>query len=388
MTTTLPPIGIHDLAVATASHVVELDDLAELAGIDPAKFRIGLGQEQMSIPGADEDIVTMGAAAAQRIIDRHGVDGIRTLFFATETGIDQSRAAGVHVHELLGLPRSVRVVELKQACYSATAALQSAAGLVARNPDERVLVIASDVARYELDTAAEPTQGAGAVAFLVTADPALAVLEPAAGVYTAEVDDFWRPNDSVTAVVDGKLSVTAYLDGVAGAWDDYRSRGGVDVAEIDRFCHHQPFTKMAVKAHRALAEHTGVELSPDLVGLTTGYNRRIGNSYTASLYIALAALLDGEDDLTGARIGLFSYGSGSVSEFFTLVVQPGYREATRGAETEALLAARTAVDVPRYRELHDLAHRDSTVDVEIAPESPGRFHFAGLAGRARRYTRA
>ncbi|QLD10547.1 hydroxymethylglutaryl-CoA synthase [Microbacterium oleivorans] len=380
-------IGIHDLAVATASHVVELDDLAERAGIDPAKFRVGLGQEQMSIPGLDEDIVTMGAAAAQRIIDRHGVDGIRTLFFATETGIDQSRAAGVHVHELLDLPRSVRVVELKQACYSATAALQAAAGLIARNPGERVLVIASDVARYELDTAAEPTQGAGAVAFLVSADPALAVLELAAGVHTAEVDDFWRPNDSVTAVVDGKLSVSAYLDGVAGAWDDYRSRGGVDIADIDWFCHHQPFTKMAVKAHRALGQHVGVELDPELVTATTGYNRRIGNSYTASLYMALAALLDGENDLAGSRIGLFSYGSGSVSEFFTLVVQPGYREATRGAETEAILAARTPVDVPTYRDLHDAAHRDSTVDVEIEPASAGPFHFAGLAGRARRYGR-
>ncbi|MEH3088859.1 MAG: hydroxymethylglutaryl-CoA synthase [Microbacterium arborescens] len=380
-------IGIHDLAVATASHVVELDDLAARADIDPAKFRVGLGQEQMSIPGLDEDIVTMGAAAAQRIIDRHGVDGIRTLFFATETGIDQSRAAGVHVHELLGLPRTVRVVELKQACYSATAALQAAAGLIARNPDERVLVIASDVARYELDTAAEPTQGAGAVAFLVSADPAIAVLETAAGIHTAEVDDFWRPNDSVTAVVDGKLSISAYLDGIAGAWDDYRAHGGVEIGDIDWFCHHQPFTKMAVKAHRALGQHVGVELDPDVVTATTGYNRRIGNSYTASLYIALAALLEDETDLAGSRIGLFSYGSGSVSEFFTLVVQPGYREATRGAETEAILASRTAVDVPTYRDLHDATHRDSTVDVEIAPESPGPFHFAGIVGRARRYTR-
>ncbi len=391
MTTTPLAIGIHDLAVATASSVVELDDLAARAGIDPAKFRIGLGQEQMSVPGQDEDIVTMGAAAAQRILDRHGADGIRTVFFATETGIDQSRAAGVHVHELLGLPRSVRVVELKQACYAATAAMQAAAGLIARNPEERVLVIASDVARYDLDSAAEPTQGAGAVAFLVSADPALAVLEPIGGLYTAEIDDFWRPNDSVTAVVDGKLSVSAYIDGFTGAWDDFRARGGVDVTEIDRFCHHQPFTKMAVKAHRALAEHTGVELAPELVALTTGYNRRIGNSYTASLYIALAALLDGaggnDDDLTGARIGMFSYGSGSVSEFFTLVVQPGYRAATRGDETAALLDARSRVDVDSYRELHALAHRDSTVDVEIAPDSPGEFHFTGITGRARRYSR-
>lgn len=379
-------IGIHDLAVATASHVLDLDLLAERAGVDPAKFHIGLGQDQMSVPGPDEDVVTMGATAAARILERHGAEGIRTLFFATESGVDQSKSAGVFVHSLLGLPTSCRVVEFKQACYSATAALQAAAALVARNPHERVLVIASDIARYDLDSAAEATQGAGAVAMLVASNPALMTLEPITGIYTADVDDFWRPNDSVTAVVDGKLSISAYLDGIAAAWDDYRAQGGISIDQIDQFCHHQPFTKMAAKAHRHLGEHTGLALTAESYEASTGYNRRIGNTYTASLYMALAALLDSSDDLAGTRVGLFSYGSGSVSEFFTGVVSSTYLEARRRDETESLLAQRTPINIDHYRELHASAHLTSQHDTAIAPESAGPYHFVGVSGRARQYT--
>ncbi|MAM54275.1 MAG: hydroxymethylglutaryl-CoA synthase, partial [Microbacterium sp.] len=61
---TPPVIGIHDLAVATGSRVLDLADLARATGVEPAKFHKGLGQDQMSVPGPDEDIVTMGAAAA------------------------------------------------------------------------------------------------------------------------------------------------------------------------------------------------------------------------------------------------------------------------------------------------------------------------------------
>src|SRR5690606_13380750 len=131
------------------------------------------------------------------------------------------------------------------ACYSGTAALQAGIGIVSRFPEERVLVIASDIARYELDSPGEPTQGAGAVAMLISADPAPAEIEPATGLFTADVDDFWRPNDLSTAVVDGALSVSAYLDALSGAWDDLQSRGGPGIDAIDRLLYHQPFTKMA-----------------------------------------------------------------------------------------------------------------------------------------------
>ncbi len=421
------PIGIDDIELATSHHVVRLDDFAEANGTDPNKFRLGLGQDEFSFPAPDEDVVTMAAAAAASIIQRCGAEGIRTMLFATESGIDQSKAAGMAVHSLLDLPSQMRVVEVKEACYSATAALQAAVGIVTRSPGQRVLVIASDVARYALDSPGEPTQGAGAVAMLVSADPKLLEIEPVSGLNSADVDDFWRPNDSTTAIVDGALSVTAYLDALTGAWTDLAAQGGPAMAEIDRVLYHQPFTKMAKKAQVHLAGLTGEDLDTEIVasagavssgpaaahsaaatdsatadsadssvatgprdtGLATStlYNRRLGNSYTASLYAGLCSLLDHDEDLAGKRIGLFSYGSGSVGEFFTARVVPGYEQHSHRQSVTDALDARVPLSIDAYRALH-AAELSSAEDVTTPKATAGPFRFAGIKGRARLYERA
>ncbi|MGO1418694.1 MAG: hydroxymethylglutaryl-CoA synthase [Candidatus Corynebacterium faecigallinarum] len=389
-------IGIHDLEMATGHHVVDLAQLADHAGIAPGKYVLGLGQSEMSMLAEDEDIVTMGAAAAKPLLERNGIEGIRTLLFATESGVDQSKAAGISAAKLLGLPHSVRVVEMKQACYGGTAALQAAIGIVARSPQERVLIIASDNARYLLDSPGEPTQGAGAVGMLVSADPELLEIEPANGISTTDVDDFWRPNDTTTAVVDGHLSVGAYLDAVSDAWADLQSQGGPAIGDIDRVIYHQPYTKMAKKAQARLREVSGDDISTALnpgdeadgrdTGLETGsrYNRRLGNSYTASLYSCLASLIDHEDDLAGKRIGLFSYGSGCVSEFLTGVVQPGYLQRRNPERAATLLDTRVPVSIEEYRALHSAPHGTSS-DQVTAEVTTGPFRFAGVADQARRY---
>ncbi|WP_025777192.1 hydroxymethylglutaryl-CoA synthase family protein [Brevibacterium sp. VCM10] len=413
------PIGIDDIELATSHHVVSLDDFAAANGTDPNKFRLGLGQDEFSFPAPDEDVVTMAAAAAAPIIRRSGSEGIRTLLFATESGIDQSKAAGMAVHSLLDLPSQMRVVEVKEACYSATAALQAAVGIVTRSPGQRVLVIASDVARYELDTPGEPTQGAGAVAMLVSAEPKLLEIEPVSGLNSADVDDFWRPNDSTTAIVDGALSVTAYLDSLTGAWTDLAAQGGPAMTEIDRVLYHQPFTKMAKKAQVHLAGLTGEDLETEIVagtgagadaagagadavgasdagptgprdtGLATStlYNRRLGNSYTASLYAGLCSLLDHDEDLAGKRIGFFSYGSGSVGEFFTTRVVPGYEEHSRRQAVTDALDARVPLSIDAYRALH-ATELSSADDVTTPKVTAGPFRFAGIKGGARLYERA
>lgn len=340
----------------------------------------------------DEDIVTLAATAALTIAERGGLEGVRTLLLATETGIDQSKAAGVYVHRLLGLPANVRTVELKQACYSGTAALQFAAALVARNPGERVLVVTTDIARYELGSAAEPTQGAGAAAFTVTADPALLALDAAAGVHTVDVMDFWRPNHRVTAIVDGKTSITAYLDAVAGAYADYRDHGGVHVDELSHVAYHQPFTKMALKAHRHLAQVAGSTRDAAgiaaQVGPTTTYNRRLGNSYTASAYIALLALLDGPEDLAGSRVGLASYGSGAVAEFLSGQVVPGYADHLRRSRNAALLDSRIELDDETYLGLQRSVARDDPSNYTTAEQTTSPFRFAGVDGDRRIYEAA
>lgn len=390
MTHTPTRIGIHDLVYATAHNVLDLSELADHYGVDVNKFYVGIGQSQMSVPAEDEDVVTLGAAAARRIIERHGVEGIRTVLFATESGVDQSKSAGVYVHGLLGLPENCRGVELKQACYSGTAALQFALGIVARDPSERVLVIAADIARYALGSSGEATQGAAAAAYLVCAQPALVEIEPVTGVHTDDIHDFWRPNYRSVAVVDGKYSLAAYLSSLEGAWAEYRARGGVPFEQIDRFCYHQPFTKMAVKAHDKLARLVGSGLDADgpraQIAHSLDYNRVIGNGYTASVYLGLLSLLDNDaDDLAGKRIGFFSYGSGSVSEFFTGVVQPGYREHLRAAENRRMLEARTPIDYRRYAALHEHVDAVQGRDHVTAHETSGPYRFAGVRDHIRGY---
>ncbi|MCM6778455.1 hydroxymethylglutaryl-CoA synthase [Nocardia sp. CDC159] len=382
-------LGIHDLSVATTHYVLDLAELAAERKQPLQKFTVGLGQEQMSVPAADEDIVTMAAAAAAPILERHGTEGLRSVLLATESGVDEAKAAALYLHRLIGLPDTARVVELKQACYAGTAAVQFAAGLITRDPDQRVLVIATDIARYDLDSAAEPTQGAGAVAMLISANPGIMTLDPWSGIHSSDVMDFWRPTYRSTAVVDGRYSISAYLDAMQMAWTDYRKQGGREWAELQAFCYHQPFTKMAYKAHRHLLECNGITPDPAeierAIGETTRYNRMVGNSYTASLYLALASLLDSDTDLADRPIALASYGSGCVAEFLTGTVSPDYRRHIRTASNRDAIARRERISYGRYRRLHEARSRSEGMDHLFSEESTGSYRLAGQAEHRRIY---
>ncbi|MFC9876328.1 hydroxymethylglutaryl-CoA synthase [Nocardia salmonicida] len=386
MSTTM--IGIHDISLATTTFTLGVDELAQASGADVDKYRLGIGQDAQSVPAADEDIVTLAASAAQPIIERHGMDSLTTVILATETGIDQSKSAGLYVHSLLNLPTNVRVVELKQACYAATAGLQFAAGLLSRNSAEKILVIATDIARYDVGSSGESTQGAAAVAFLMARDPAIAVVEPVSGLFSADIMDFWRPNHRSTARVDGAASVTAYLEATTNAFDNYLDKGGQALDSFAAFCYHQPFTKMASKAHQHMLDSHGIDSGAERVehdvGASTIYNRAIGNSYTASLYVGLMSLLDHSGDLAGKSVALISYGSGCVAEFFTLTIRPGYREHLRTSETQKSLAGREPIDYQRYLSLRDtqgIPGRDHEFDRQTVSD----FRLAAIVDEKRIY---
>ncbi|MBA4503033.1 hydroxymethylglutaryl-CoA synthase [Marinobacterium marinum] len=383
-------VGIDEISFYTSNYYLDLKTLAEVQGTDPEKYYTGIGQEKMGMAAPDEDIVTMASSAALPLIERVGPEAVSTLLFATETGIDQSKAAGIYVHRLLGLSSNCRVVELKQACYSATAALQMACALVARKPDCKVLVIASDIARYDLDTPGEATQGCGAVAMLIASNPRLVSIDPEVGNHTEDVMDFWRPNYRSTALVDGKYSTKIYLKALKKAWDNFRDVSDLAFGDFSRFCYHLPFSRMAQKAHQQLVRHNKVGLSADeqeaQISDTLLYNRIIGNSYTASMYIGLTSLLENtEEDLSGKRIGFFSYGSGCVGEFFSGTVVAGYREALHTEYHQALLAARREIEHDEYLQLYRNQVPADGGEHRFAEGTTGRFRLAGIAHHKREY---
>ncbi|MEM6760145.1 MAG: hydroxymethylglutaryl-CoA synthase [Pseudomonadota bacterium] len=383
------PVGIDKISFYVPQHYVALDTLAEAQGIDPEKFSRGIGQNKIAIPSHDEDIVTLAAEAASHIVSEADMDAIDTVLFATETGIDQSKAAGVYVHELLKLPNRCRVVELKHACYSGTAALQLALGHVTRKPNRKVLVIASDISRYDLNSPAEATQGCGAVAFLVSAEPKLLEVEAASGCHSEDIMDFWRPNYRKTPLVDGKFSTIKYLSALAGAWDDYQLNEGRAFNELAQFCYHLPFTQMGTKAHRRLCSINKAQNDPGATEPGMIYNREVGNCYAASLYLSLTSTLENApDDLTGRSIGLFSYGSGAVAEYFAAKVLPRYRERLMPALHSGLLEDRVSLGYDDYRAMWHVPDPQDGLAHIMPNAARGRYRLAMIDEHKRHYEAA
>lgn len=348
-------IGIDKIGFYTTPLYLDLTELAQARGVDPNKYLIGIGQEKQAVIPPTQDIVTMGANAADRILTDEDRKQISTIIVATESGIDNSKAAAIYVKELLQLDPFVRAVEVKEACYSGTAALQFARGLISLNPDEKVLIIAADIARYGLETSGEVTQGGGAIAMMISAEPRVLSIEGPSVPYSEDVMDFWRPLYASEALVDGKYSTSVYIDFFQKTWERYQTLTDQTLSDMAAMIFHLPFTKMGKKALDAIL---GDQNDPHSVLMRTqlaasqALSRQVGNLYTGSLYLALLSLLTRSHNLqSGDRIGLFSYGSGAQGEFFTGILQADFKEMIRHADVEKLIMARKQVSVPEYERL-------------------------------------
>ncbi|KPJ68082.1 MAG: 3-hydroxy-3-methylglutaryl-CoA synthase [Coxiella sp. DG_40] len=384
-------VGIDAIGFYVPHYYLDLVILAEARNVPVDKFYVGLGQRKMSVPPPDEDIVTMAANSAQRVLRNEEKSNIDTLMFATESGLDYAKAAGIYLHKLLELPSQCRVIELKQACYASTACIQMALSMLYQNPRRKILVIASDIARYGLNTSGEPSQGAGAVTMLLSAEPRLIAIEPESGFYTDDVMDFWRPYYRDEAIVNGKYSCDLYMRVLDKVWQSYNKLSGRQFVNHDYFCYHVPVPRLVEKAHKRLAKLACCEELTDMqleqcVSNSLHYGRVIGNCYTAALYISLLSLLETMDkDLTNSRIGMYSYGAGCVGEFFSGVVQSAYRKMLDIKYHQNLLSNRQNLSYQEYEQFYNFKLPVDGSTVTIPKHRTGQFRLAAISNHKRIY---
>lgn len=380
-------IGIDKMAFATTPYYLDLVDLAQARGEDPNKYLIGIGQNKQAVVPPTQDIVTLAAEAASRLLDEQDRSAISTVIVATESGIDNSKATAIYVKHLLGLDDFVRTIEVKEACYSGTAAIQFARGLVALEPDQKVLVIAADIARYGLQTGGEVTQGAGAVAMLISADPKILAIEAGSVALSKDVMDFWRPLYATEAMVDGKYSTNVYVDFFKQTFDRYCQKQAKQLSDFAALAFHLPFTKMGKKALEAELGDRDDDLSQRLRDNLTAEQvlpREVGNLYTGSLYLGLMSLLVNGDVQPGERIGLFSYGSGAEGEFYSGILQDTYQD---GLKTASLaLDDRQQVTVAEYEALFNqqLGMKSEDVGFDLSQDT-SRYVLTGQKDHQRQY---
>ena len=260
-------IGIDKIGFATSQYVLNMANLALARGAEPEKFSKGLMLDATSITPITEDIVTLASDAAADILSDEDKKAIDMVIVATESSIDQSKAAAVYVHSLLNIQPFARSFEMKEACYAATAGLNYAKLHVAAHPDSKVLVIASDIARYGVGSSGESTQGAGAVAMLVSQDPRILELADDNVAQTRDVMDFWRPNYSSTPYVQGIYSTKQYLDSLKTTWSAYQERHQADFTDFAAFCLHLPsklLLPIVVKSGISIQGHFILDFFPCL----------------------------------------------------------------------------------------------------------------------------
>jgi hydroxymethylglutaryl-CoA synthase len=410
------PVGIEAIAVAVPRRYIDLADLARARGVDPAKYTQGLGGLEMAVAEPGEDSAALAASAAKQLLTAQAVDPARIgmLVVGTETGVDHSKAVASYVQGMLKLPKTMRTFDCQHACYGGTAGLNAVSEWIASGAGAgRVgIVICSDIARYGLNSAGEPTQGAGAVAMLISETPELLALDiGVSGTHSMDVHDFWRPLGKREAVVDGHYSIQCYLEAVSGSYRGWRGRalgrdliraGGMPSEQLARIAYHVPFCKMAKKAHaqlrrcdledrsgKALDAAAEAEEAPRAaasfdaqVAPSLGLSARVGNVYTGSLYLSVASLLQAEAPaLAGKRIGLFSYGSGCVSEFFSGVVGPRAAASIARSGLERVLSDRERIGVEEYERVLSLAP-DRPLGT---PPPEGAFRYAGTTDFRRSY---
>lgn len=361
--------GIEAINVYPGRLSLDVRQLFAARDLDMKRF-LNLMMEEKSVNLPCEDPITNAVNAARPIVDRLSPDekeSIEFLIVGTESGLDQGKPISTYIQHHLGLSRRCRSFEVKHACYGGTAALHTALGQIAQSPVSGVkaLVVATDTAsRVARTTYWEPSQGAGAVAMLVGGRPEILELDPGAtGYYSYEVMDTCRPSPDLEAG-DSDLSLLSYLHCLEQCYLTYRQR--VDGADLrrtfDYLVFHTPFAGMVKGAHRMLLRKFE-QLSPAAIEEdfetrvlpSLAFCMRIGNIYSAALYLALCALIERAEFATERRVGLFSYGSGCASEFYSGVVSPRAKAMLTSFRVAERVAERYALTMEEYETLASLA---------------------------------
>jgi hydroxymethylglutaryl-CoA synthase len=269
--------GIDDIAIYIPRLYLDAGDFARARGLDPEKLERGLGISQMAIVDTNQDPACLAANACLRVMQKNKLtpDKIGRLYVATESAFDESKAMNSYVIGMLEQVYGEDTfghcggIECKFACVSGSYALYDNTNWIRAGEaeDKYALVVVSDIAKYDLGSSGEVTQGAGAIAMLLNENPRLLSFDPKVTSTSIKNEyDFYRPFGKETPIVHGQYSNLLYLIQVKNALIDYKRKvketgliklkeGETILDHVDYLNMHLPYSNMGKKALAYLVRH-------------------------------------------------------------------------------------------------------------------------------------
>ncbi|MDG2454765.1 MAG: hydroxymethylglutaryl-CoA synthase [Bacteroidia bacterium] len=401
--------GIHDLALKAPSLYLPIEDLANARDIEPAKLIHGLGLRNMSVCDVDEDVVTLAAGSVIQLLEQNPnvkPQDIGRIYVGTESSIDGSKPIGTYIHNIVhqyfttkkindsGI-NHIDVIDMTFACIGAVDAMHNSLYYLYANPDKVAIVVAADIANYDLASPGEYTQGAGAVAMLLAKNPALVSLSEKWGVSVKNEHDFFKPiryqkiNNQMVEIhdekpiFDGQLSNAVYQDRITEAWEHFKEEELLN--NYDHLIFHLPYAYHGRRIVAPLLQQelkdTGsfdticsknaLDTEDEQIGklfskskyykdwvqskVAAGDNLSsdMGNLYTASIFLSLVSFCASAGNLRDSKLLFLAYGSGSKAKVFSGKVQAGYHRKTALWQTEKHLVNRTKIKFEQYISLRN-----------------------------------
>jgi hydroxymethylglutaryl-CoA synthase len=296
---------------------IKLADIASAWKKDPREVVGSLGIEEKSVPGTDEDAVTIAIEAARFSLNVSTCkpSDIEALFVGSESHPYAVNPTSTIVGELLGVGHNYLAADMEFACKAATAGMQAVAGLISAGQAHVGLVVGADTAQSKPHDALEYTSAAAGVAYLMSGEKQQCIAKLIAYTsYSSDTPDFWRRDGIRYPSHAGRFTgEPAYFAHVMGAGTRLLTTAHMKPEDFDYCVFHMPNGKFPRDAARRLGfskEQLSASLTVD----------HIGNPYSASAMLGFAAVLDIAKP--GEKICMISYGSGAGSDAFIWETTP------------------------------------------------------------------
>lgn len=402
-------VGIDSIAFDIPKLHLPIKVLAENRNIEPEKLIKGLGLHKMSFPDVHQDVVTFAANAVYKLIQQESINPseIARIYVGTESSVDSSKPIASYISALLeqqlgdGTLRYCDTLDMTFACIGAVDALQTTLDFIRLNPTKKAIVVATDNAKYDLNSTGEYTQGAGAIALLITANPKILSFSQEVGVSSQGVFDFFKPRRYVSKneilnttdnpewfgileneiafykeqpVFDGQYSNQCYINRITEAYFHYKeitNQNGTLFNNWENILMHLPycfqarrtFVEIYAKENNLTDDIKTISKSEDYLEFVNKTifpseiaSGQIGNMYTGSIFLGLLSTLcyhfQNETEIQDKKFGFIAYGSGSKSKVIEAQVEANWKSAIEKVNLFETLDNSTEIDFGTYISLH------------------------------------
>lgn len=304
-------VGIIGYGAFIPRRRIKVEEIAKVWGADAPSFKRGLQLNEKSVPGADEDTITMSVESARNAIARAGIDpaDIGCVYVGSESHPYAVKPSGTVVAEAIGAVPEVRIADLEFACKAGTEGMYLAYSLVKAGEIRYGLGVGADTSQGAPGDALEYSAAAGSASYLFGADDDKIVAEVLHTYsWATDTPDFWRREYMHYPRHGSRFTgEPAYFRHTTSSARGILEKAGLKPTDFAHAVFHQPNGKFPMRVGKML----GFTEEQMKAGWLSPW---LGNTYSGASPIGLTAILDIAKP--GDLILLTSFGSGAGSDSF------------------------------------------------------------------------